>query len=88
MQPKHSKARWIAAVLMIPVSATLGPALPFGIVFTIFILVFGRVAAGVVGGARVKELHSSDEVAELLLMMLAATAGLCSVWLNILFGRD
>lgn len=89
MQLKLSKTRWVEAVLMIPVTAMLGPSLPFGIVITTFTLVLG-VAVGLLGGrsALIKELHSSSEVAEILLMMLAATAGLCSLWVNILFGRD
>jgi len=90
MRLKLSSERWIEALLMIPVTATLGLALPFGIVFTVCILVLGVAATGLLGGASAlaKELNSAGEVAELLMMMIAATAGLCSLWLNIFLGRE
>lgn len=50
----------------------------------------GGLAAGLVRGASAfaKQLRSSGELAAILLMMLAGAAGLGSLWLNILFGRD
>lgn len=89
MQLQLSKGRWIEAVLLLPTTAMLGPALPFAIVLTTITLVAGLVV-GLLGGssALVKDLHSSQELAVLLLMMLAGTAGLSSLWLNILFGRE
>jgi hypothetical protein len=89
MQVRLSKDRWIEAVLLLPATATLGPALPFGIVLTALALGAG-LAVGLVRGASAfaKQLLSSGELAALLLMMLAGAAGLGSLWLNILFGRD
>jgi hypothetical protein len=89
MHLRLSKDRWMEAVLLLPSTVALGPALPFGIVLTALTLGAG-LAVGLVGGANafVKELRSSGELAAILLMMLAAAAGLCSLWLNILFGRD
>ena len=89
MQFRLSKDRWIEALLLLPATITLGPALPFGIVFTALALAAG-LAVGLVEGASAlaKQLRSSGEVAAILLMMLAGAAGLGSLWLNSLFGRD
>jgi hypothetical protein len=89
MQWRLSKGRRIEALLMLPATATLGPALPFGIVFTALALAAG-LAVGLIEGASTftKQLRSSGELTAILLMMLAGAAGLGSLWLNILFGRD
>lgn len=84
-----SKDRWIEAVLLLPSTVTLGPALLFGIVLTAVALGAG-VAVDLVRGASAfaKQLSSSGDLAAILLMMLAGAAGLGSLWLNIIFGRD
>ena len=89
MQLRLSRDRWIEAVLLLPTTAVLGPALPFGVVFTALTLGFGLVVSLIAEpGTFVKDLHSSGELAALLLMMAGATAGLGSMWLTILFGRE
>src|SRR5689334_10865645 len=50
MQVRLSKDRWIEAVLLLPTTVTLGPALPFGIVLTTLALGAG-LAVGLVRGA-------------------------------------
>jgi hypothetical protein len=89
MQLKLSRGRWIEAALLLPTTAALGPALPFGIVVSVITLALG-FAVALVGGtnAFAKELRSSAEVAALLAMMVSAAAALISLWLNILLGRE
>jgi hypothetical protein len=84
-----TRERWIEVALLLPTTVMLGSALPFGIFFTLLAL-FAGLLTGVLGGATAlhRELRSSSELAGLLLMMLGATAGLMSLWLNLLFGRD
>jgi hypothetical protein len=82
---KLPKARWIEAAILAPASVAMSSALPFGIVTCLIVLAAGLLIPGAAFKAR---LHDAVPVMALLLMMLAAAAGLGSLWLTILFGPD
>jgi hypothetical protein len=89
MQLKLSKARWIEAALLAPTTFVLGSALPFGIILTTVTL-GASLAVGLAQGRTgfIAALNSSREVGGLWLMMLAGAAGLATLWLVVLLGRE
>ena len=83
MDVKLSGARWIEAAILAPVTMAMSSGLPFGIVVSLIGLAAGLPAPAASLKAR---LHDAAPVMAYLLMMLAAAAGLGSLWLTILFG--
>src|SRR5215470_11242656 len=88
VRTRFNSRQLIEIVLLLPATIVLVPALPFGIVFTVLTLSAGFVV-GLLGGSHafLKEINSSNEVAALLLMMLAAGMSLVSLWLSVLRDR-